>query len=554
VAVHLTRLSKLWPFAVAEYLSGEKTSKPVKHQHMSSECRNAEVLVPPPEVAPAVELPAAEEHTYGQILKSSVLIGGSSVLNIGIGIVRTKAMALLLGPAGFGLMGLYGSIADLAVSIAGMGVNSSGVRQIAEAASSGDDKRIARTVTVLRRTAVLLGILGAGLLVVFCRELSALTFGTDENAGAVALLSLVVLFRLVTGGQGALVQGTRRIADLAKMGVWGALFGTMISIPVVYFFREKGVVPSLVCIAAISTVTAWWYSRKVRVQPPAMTLSDAGHEAASLLKLGFAFMASGLLVMGAAYAVRIIVVRNIGLEAAGLYSAAWTMGGLYVGFVLQAMGADFYPRLVSVATDNTRCNRLVNEQAQVSLLLAGPGIIATITFAPLVIPLFYSIKFVEAVEILRWICLGMALRVITWPMGFIIVAKNRQLILFGADLAWTVVNVGLAWLCVGQFGLNGAGIAFFGSYVFHGLLIYPIVRTLSGFRWSAANRKIGVLFLCSIALVFCSLHLLSLLWAVVLGAMVTALSGLYSLRSLLNLLSTDQIPQRVRQRLVWLLA
>ena len=102
-------------------------------------------------------------------------------------------MAVLLGPAGFGLMGLYGSIADLAVSIAGMGINSSGVRQIAEAAGSSDDKRIARTVTVLRRTAVLLGILGAGLLVVFCRQVSALTFGTDEHAGAVALLSLVVL-------------------------------------------------------------------------------------------------------------------------------------------------------------------------------------------------------------------------------------------------------------------------------------------------------------------------------------------------------------------------
>src|SRR5215208_1441155 len=71
-----------------------KTTKSVTHQHMSSELRVADVLVPPPEVAPAVELPAAEEHTYGQILKSSVLIGGSSVLNIGIGIVRTKAMAV----------------------------------------------------------------------------------------------------------------------------------------------------------------------------------------------------------------------------------------------------------------------------------------------------------------------------------------------------------------------------------------------------------------------------------------------------------------------------
>jgi PST family polysaccharide transporter len=519
---------------------------------MSSELSDAEVLVLPPEMAPAVELPAAEKHSYEEILKSSVLIGGSSVLSIGIGIVRTKAMASLLGPAGFGLFGLYGSIADLAVSIAGMGVNSSGVRQIAEAAGSGDNKRIAQTVSVLRRTAVLLGILGAGLLVAFCRQVSALTFGTDEHAGAVALLSLVVFFRLVAAGQGALVQGMRRMADLAKLGVLGALFGTMISIPVVYFLREAGVVPSLVCIAAMSIFTAWWYSRKVRIQPPAMTLSEVRHEAASLLKLGFAFMASEFLAMGAAYAVRVIVVRSVGLEAAGFYSAAWTLGGLYVGFILQAMVTDFYPRLVSVATDNPRCNRLVNEQAHVGLLLAGPGIVATVTFAPLVIPLFYSNRFVEAVEILRWICLGIALRVITWPMGFIIVAKNRQLIFFGADLAWTVVNVGLAWLCVGQFGLKGAGIAFFGSYVFHGLLIYPIVRALSGFRWSAANRKTGVVFLCSIALAFCGLYLLPPLWAAVLGAIVTVLSGLYSLRRLLNLCSTHQIPQPIRRRLVWL--
>src|SRR5262249_44188691 len=117
-------------------------------------------------------------------------------------------------------------------------------------------------------------------------------------------------------------------------------------------------------------------------------------------------------------------------------------------------------------------------------------------------------------------------------------------IFFGADLAWTIVNIGLAWLCVGQFGLNGAGIAFFGSYVFHGLLIYPIVRTFSGFRWSAANIKIGVLFLCSIALLFCSACLQPPTWAAVLGGIATALSGSYSLRRLLNLLTTNRIPHR----------
>src|SRR5271157_3211045 len=138
----------------------------------------------------------AEKNTYGQILKSSVLIGGSSVLNSAIGIVRTKAMALMLGPAGVGLFGLYGSIATLTQTIAGMGINSSGVRQIAEAVGSGDSQRVAQTAVVLRRVSILLGVLGATVLLVFSKPISTVTFGTNQHAGAVRLLSVVVLFTL----------------------------------------------------------------------------------------------------------------------------------------------------------------------------------------------------------------------------------------------------------------------------------------------------------------------------------------------------------------------
>ena len=497
----------------------------------------------------AAEVATAERHTYGQILKSSALIGSSSVLNVAIGIVRVKAMAVLLGPAGVGLMGLYSSIVDLAQSIAGMGINSSGVRQIAEAVGSGDTERIARTAAVLRRTSMVLGILGAVLLVVFSRQLSSLTFGSDQHAAAVALLSVAVFLRCVSAGQGALIQGMRRISDLARMGVLGTLFGTIISIPVVFFLGEEGVVPSLVAVAAMTIITSWWYSRKIQIQTPSMTASQVGQEAAALLKLGFAFMASGLMVMGVAYAVRIIVLRKVGFEAAGLYQSAWTLGGLYVAVILQAMGADFYPRLTAVAKDNTECNRLVNEQAQVSLLLAGPGVIATLTFAPLVIALFYTAEFDPAVGILRWICLGMMLRVITWPMGFIILAKGAQKPFFWTELAWTLVHVGLAWICVTSFGLDGAGIAFFGSYIFHGVVIYPIVRRLTGFRWSAANRKTGLLCLTLITVVFCGFYALPPLLATGVGILAVILSSGYSIRVLLTLISPDRIP-RPMQRLL----
>ena len=493
----------------------------------------------------------AEKHTYSQILKSSAMIGGSSVLNIAIGIVRTKAMAMLLGPSGVGLIGLYGSVSDLTISIAGMGINSSGVRQIAEAVGSDDTERIARTAAVLRRISILLGVLGAVFLIGFSGPVSTLTFGSDQHATAVALLSIAVFFNLVSSGQGALIQGMRRISDMAKAGILSAFFGTLISIPVVYFLREEGVVISLILVAAMSLITSWWYSRKIHIQAPSISASQEGQEAVALLKLGFAFMVTGLMMSGAAYAIRLIVVRKVGFDAAGLYQAAWALGGLYIGFILQAMGVDFYPRLTAIARDNAECNRVVNEQAHVSLLLAGPGVIATLTFAPLVIALFYTPKFEGAVEILRWLCLGMTLRVISWPMSFIIPAKNVQKLLIFSELAWTVVYLALAWVCVNSFNLKGAGIAFFGSYVFYVLMIYIIVRRLSGFRWSTANIQTSFLFFALIAVVFCSFYVLPPLLAMGVGLLAVLLSGVYSIQVLLNLISLDRIPRHVLKLLEW---
>ena len=502
-------------------------------------------------VSPAAEAPqgTSVENSYGQILKSSAWIGGSSVLNIAIGIVRTKAMAMLLGPAGFGLAGLYGSISDLGQSVAGLGISSSGVRQIAEASGSNDGGRIALTAEVLRRTSLVLGLIGAALLVVFSRQVSRLTFGNSEHAAAICVLSIAVFFRVVSAGQGALIQGLRRIADLAKMGVLGALFGTLVSVPVVYFFRERGVVAYLVVVAGTTILTSWWYSRKVKIPSPSVTASQIGEEAAALLKLGFAFVSSGLMTLGVAYAVRVILLRKVGFEATGWYQSAWTLGGFYVGIILQAMGADFYPRLTASANDNRACNRMVNEQARVGMLLAVPGVLATLACAPLVMALFYTAKFGAAVGILRWICLGATLQVITWPMGFIIVAKGRQNLFFVAELAWAIASLGLAWVGVRSFGLNGAGIAFFGSYVFHGFLIYPIVRRLSGFRWSRANLETGVIFLSLVGLVFYGFYVLPPFIAAGIGALAAVLSGIYSIRVLLNLVSLDQIPHPVKKLL-----
>src|SRR3989475_8480154 len=124
----------------------------------------------------------------------------------------------------------------------------------------------------------------------------------------------------------------------------------------------------------------------------------------------------------------------------------------------------------------------------------------------------------------------MALRVIAWPMGYIILAKGARSIFFWTEIAATVVHVGLAFVLVGRFGLAGATMAFFGLYIWHGILMYVIVHRITGFRWSAANRRTGLLFLPLTGAVFCGFLLLPVSVATAVGFVAALVSGIYSLR------------------------
>lgn len=472
--------------------------------------------------------------TYSQIFRSTALIGGASVITILLGVIRTKCLALWLGPAGVGLIGMYNSITELASTATGMGMNNSGVRQIAEAVGTGDDQQTARTVKTLRRTCLVLGLLGAFALVALSNPVSRLTFGNTGHGVAVAVLALSVFLGVVSGGQMALVQGMRRVSDLARIRVLGAVLGTVLGLLVVWFWREAGIVPSLVILSLMVALTSWWFARRIPVTPVRLQWRETVKEARGLLSLGAVFMVSALMVAGVAYLTRMLVIWELGVEAVGHYSAAYALAGLYVGIILQAMGTDFYPRLTAVAADNVAVNRMVNEQAEISLLLAVPGVLATMTFSAWIIAIFYSGRFEPAGEVLRWQILGVLGRVISWPLGFILLAKGLRRIFLITEIAASLLHVALLWWGVRFWGLVGTGMAFFGLYVFYVILMIVVSRRESGFRWSVANTRLLGWMLPVVAGVFVSTAMLSPVLGTSVGAGVTAVCAWICLKGLLR--------------------
>ena len=439
--------------------------------------------------------------SYRNIFKTTSIIGGTKVLTLAIGMVQTKVLAVLLGPGGTGQVALYNSIVSLVRSGVGLGIDKAGVRQIAEAAGKNDQGLLARTIQTLRMTSLASGIVGMLIVLLFCRPFARTTLGSEQYAGNVALISIILLFGGISAGQMALLQGMRQIRSLANCQILGAIFGAVASTALVYFYREKSIVWFLLAGAAFAILTSWWYARKVQVDRRRLPFRELTGEAKNLLSLGLAFVVAAVAGTASIYLSRIMVVRHMGLSASGLYSATITLSSLYVGIVLQAMSADFFPRVAGVAQDHPAVNRMVNEQTEIGILIALPGVLATLAFASLALRLFYSSAFLPATELIQWQLLGVALRVVSWPAGYIMVAQRKTRLFAASEIFFALFYVGLLWIGVRTLGLRGAGIAFMLMYAAYTVFVVLAGRRLTGFAWSAQAWQLVIISVAASGLV-----------------------------------------------------
>ncbi len=431
--------------------------------------------------------------SHRQVFRSSAIIGGASVINMAIGVVKVKILALLLGPAGIGLMGLYQNIMSMAATFAGSGIASSGVRQIA---ASTDE---AETLSVVRRALwlgnLILGIAGMVVLWLLREPVTHWVFGDSAHSSEVGWLGVGLLLTLIAGSQTALLQGLRRIEDLARVSILGAIVGAAVGILAVYLQGTDGVLWFVLTAPAVNFIVASYYASRLSHAQAKHDMAAIQQQWLALLRLGIPLMSAALLTLITQLAVRSIVVRELGLEASGYFQAAWAISFTYVGFVLNAMAMDYFPRLTSAIDDHQRARSIVNEQAEMALLLAGPILMAMITFAPWVIQLLYAQSFGPAAEILKWQVLGDIFKVASVPMVFIFLAAGRGGIAIGIQLVWSVAYLGPLVLGIREFGLLMAGIGFSIAYLVYYIVVAIAANKLIGFKLSKRNWMFALLLL-----------------------------------------------------------
>jgi PST family polysaccharide transporter len=467
---------------------------------------------------------ASQKH----ILKSFGIIGSSKLITIAIGVVRTKIIAVLLGPTGVGIAGILDSTISLVSNFTHMGIEFSAVRDVAEAAETGDNKKIAKAIIILRRWSWFTGGLGMLTAILLSEKLSLLGFGNDKYALGIAILSATILISSISSGQMALLQGMQQLASIAKSNVLGVVIGFAITVPVYYIYGIDGIVPALFVSPVAALCLSWWYAKRVSVEKIALSIYETFLGGIGMVKLGFFMVLSTLMMTGTMYLVKIIIISKSSIDVVGQFQAVWTLSSVYLMTVVNTMSVDYYPRLAGVNKDNSTVNLLVNEQLEIAMLVSAPLIVFMLSFASDIIPFFYSKSFVGALTILQWQLLGDFFKIIFFPLAYVLLAKKEGMYFIVGEFLAAALFVCVIYFGWDFFGKDSLGIGYFISRFFYMVLIWLFVRQVSGFRLNTKNFWYMVFFALFVLVSFLNSYFIDGYMRYVISLLLVLVVGVFS--------------------------
>ena len=471
------------------------------------------------------------DELYSHVLKFTGLFGGVQGLNVLIGLVRNKFVALLLGPGGMGLVSLFNTTVQLISQATHLGISFSAVRHISEYYDAENTEKVAHYVKVVRGWCLLTALVGMLVCVVLGPFLSSATFSWGDHTLHFVLLAPAIGMIAITGGETAILKGQRKLGALALVQIVAALASLVISIPIYYFFWQAGIVPVIVLMAFVTMCATMWFSLRLFPLQFGGTYGILG-EGMEMVRLGVAYTLAA--VIGTASEMLIRSYLNVvgDLDVLGLYNAGYMLTITYAGMVFSAMETDYYPRLSAVQHDIRATNETVNRQMEVSLLLVSPMLAALIIALPVVVPLLFSQEFLPVVGMAQVAALAMYMKVLTLPVAYITLARGYSLSYLFLETSYFVAFVILIFFGYRYWGLFGTGVAITLAHVFEFLLVNAYAYKKYGYRSSATVYGYAIVQ-GALGLLAYILTLVAdgyLYWAV--GALIVMLSGLLSLKAL----------------------
>lgn len=430
-----------------------------------------------------------------RLIRSTALMGLGSAATVVAAILRAKILAAFLGPAGTGLLAQLSTLTATLVPLATIGLGNGVTAMIASARSRGDLLRANRVRSTALTLTWIVGLTLAALTALAAPWLAAALYHDQRWTWVVLVGAAVVPLSAIASLRVSILQGYEAVKAMAGLNGIIALASIVTIVPLAVLFRLPGAVSQLVVVAAVYVLASGWM---VRRNAP-VTGGDRSRAPESpridrallrpLMRYGSSALLVGLSSTLVLLIVRSVLVSKMGLTPNGIYQVCVGISGLYMPLILNSITAIVWPQIAAHRSDAETAATMV-QSLRLGLLLMTAAGGAMLAGAPIWIPLFYSGKFLPALDLLPLQFLGDYFRTIAWMCGIWLVPRNRlrPWVLF--DLVYGITMLVTFSLLVDRIGLRSVVVAYVAAHVSHAALHYALARKALRFHLGPDNRRL----------------------------------------------------------------
>jgi len=480
------------------------------------------------------------KSAYRQIIKSISLFGGVQAIIVIFTLIRGKFTAVFLGTAGLGISSLLISSIAIIQAVFGLGLDFSAVRVISQAEETKNHYKISRTIAVFFRWLLLSVFAGALVLIVIAPWLSDFAFGNRDYTWEFVCLSVVVATNILGAGYQALLQGSRRLKDMAKATVISSVLSIFISFPIYYYWRIEGIVPALILVALVTLMINYSFARKIKRGKMNISARETFKEGSEMFKLGAAKMIAGLFGILSAFLINAYIQQIGSLSDVGLYQAGMSISNQYVGIIFTAVAVDYFPRLAAASSNAVKVSDMANQQSEIMLLIVTPILITMILTAPLLVSILLTDEFLPIANFIRLVSIGVYFLAAKQSIDLISFAKGDKRIFLITAMAGSCIFLFSSIIGYALHGLSGVAAMFIIHNIICFFLIYYIAYRKYNYIMSNSFQKSFIINICPIVLACVLSILIPNVFGYALSGLLLCSSIIYSIYMLDKLIGLKE--------------
>jgi PST family polysaccharide transporter len=403
---------------------------------------------------------------------------GYSVLNGVVILVRAisavivnKLVVVCLGPSGLLFLGNLKNIYTILQQICGAGVYEGIVKY-----TSGEYRNRVSQVLQAGFSLMIIGLVIAALLFgFFSSYIFELLNLTQDESSLKIWLSLGVALSLICFVFHNLLQSFFHGKMEYKMVVLTSAISVMLtlilSVLLIYFFGKKGVVASVLLPSVLSFLSYLFFTKSTSQFLKIFKKSTFDIVMIKpLISYTLMSVLAAIVFPSVLLFIRFFLTINTGLEMASYWEGYSKLSIFISGLAISSISLYYLPKLSQTST-SLEIRSVVLWGLKFILFIAVPSLVMLYFFGSRLIPLLYSDAFLSAFFLLKWELLGTALKLFSFAISFLMIAKKMTKTFVVSETFSGIFFLLLSLFLIKHIGVEGASMAYAGTYFVYSIWV-----------------------------------------------------------------------------------